>query len=1076
MFVSEIYDEISEILGTTDQTRIFRKLTQAVQALMESGHWFHTNREVDVCTGWDNFTVTLPREIEVPLAVNIDGSPTYFRGRLFQYHVNRGGMYDTVNWAWDDRGFVATQMDIRQPCQVVAVAETDADIGATLRLVGTDQNNRDLRTQTPDGTNVDGLIIPVNSLSDFNFGTIKPPGNTIVTRDAAISPFTELVSSTPHQLSTGESAILSLVSGTVPTGLTASNQYYVGVVNPTTIQLYTDPLYAQQGEYPIEFTSIADSGTLALTDTRVANPVTSALLGSPSIVAISQGNEVVFNGTVLPSPLVAGVTYFANALDNLNLQIFTSLADAQSNTNPVYLTGSNASFNIQIRKPISPITELAFAVPHLYSTGDVVQASTNGGTLPTPLVAAQNYFVHAIDSQTITIHTNFADATSGNNPIVLTSSGIGQNSLTKLIPATVTLGQTSNVTAPGFTLPTPSGSGATATAVVSGYISSLTLGAAGSGYTSTPSVTISGGGGSGATAYAVIGTVSGSSQYQTVIAVVLQSPGSGYTSAPDVLISGGGGTGATATATIITSGVTSYTVTNGGSGYLTPPYVKFPTPSAGQTVPVAVAVIDGGVVTAINVVAQGSGYTTAPSITLVTSLNVFVGFSSTGTLPAPLVQGASYLAQPPNSGSTFTLVNDDYSPVNITSAGTGTLYLDITRAFSVAFTNQWTGDFSNTPSGTGIYFGTDYLLPITSPAIDNGVTEFYIKKLTDNTAQIYSDSGLGSLVTVTSFGTGLTYYAIQQSVTPSIFNNEIALSSLQYLKNGMTVQFATTGSLPAPLTASTDYTIQIVGAYIQVYSSGSLVTFTSIPVGQMSLKVIRNFTVVPSTSVALTNAIFQTGTPVVPRPVPGDILDPALTEGTEYFVRLLNSAAIELYDTQAHATDLAHTTGRKAYTTIGNTNTSTFFLDAVEAATFVKAIYHVEKPITEGYISLYAYDYGRSNDMALIGQYHPSETNPKYRRIRLGKACSWARIIYRVKAPVITSKYDYIPVEQSRALIAAVHAVDLEDKDFMEQSMKYWAMALNYLKNQQNSMEGHAMKPPQINNITYGDGTDWVMF
>ncbi len=159
MFVSQIFDEAAEILGTTDQTKVFRKLTQAVQALMESGHWFHTQAEVDVCTGWDGYTLTLPRNIEVPLAVNIDGSPLYFRGRLFQYHVNKGGVYNTVDWCWDDRGFVATQMDIRQPSQLVAVAETDADIGKSIRVVGTNQWNRDLRTQLPDGTGVDGLVV-----------------------------------------------------------------------------------------------------------------------------------------------------------------------------------------------------------------------------------------------------------------------------------------------------------------------------------------------------------------------------------------------------------------------------------------------------------------------------------------------------------------------------------------------------------------------------------------------------------------------------------------------------------------------------------------------------------------------------------------------------------------------------------------------------------------------------------------------------------------------------------------------------------------------------------------------------
>ena len=64
MFVSEIIDEASEILATTDQNKVFRTLTQAVQILMESGHYFHTNQEVDVCTGWDGQTITLPRGIE----------------------------------------------------------------------------------------------------------------------------------------------------------------------------------------------------------------------------------------------------------------------------------------------------------------------------------------------------------------------------------------------------------------------------------------------------------------------------------------------------------------------------------------------------------------------------------------------------------------------------------------------------------------------------------------------------------------------------------------------------------------------------------------------------------------------------------------------------------------------------------------------------------------------------------------------------------------------------------------------------------------------------------------------------
>ena len=684
MFVSQIFDEAAEILGTTDQTKIFRKLTQAVQALMESGHWFHTLSEVDVCTGWDGYTLTLPRGIETPLAVNIDGSPMYFRGRLFQYHVNKGGVYNTVDWCWDDRGFVATQMDIRQPSQIIAVAETDADVGSTLRLVGTDQWNRDLRSQTTDGTGVDGLMIPVHSIHDFNRGSITPDGNTISTRQVAVSPIDEFYSVTPHQLSTGEPVILTSVSGTDPVGLTVSNQYFVGVVDPVTIQLYTDPLYASSGTYPIQLTSILGTSSLTLTDSRNTNLVTAVQLDSAPVVTIPTATEVVFQGT-LPSPLVAGVTYFANQVDSTNLQIYGSLQNAVSQTNPVYLTGSGSSFTVQIRKVIAPITKLITNLPHLYATGDVVQAYTNGGTLPQPLVGSQNYYVQAIDSYTLLLHTSEADALSGNNPIVLTTSGSGQNTLNKLIPATATVGTTNQITASGFALPSAPGSGANLTAVVSGPVTALTITNAGSGYTSAPTVTITGGGGYGATAYAVVGTVSGTSQYQTVIAIVLQEPGQGYTSSPTVVFQGGGGSGASATATISPSFVTGYNVVSGGSGYTVAPYLTFPTPNPGQTVPTAAATIANGVVSSISLTHGGSGYTSPPVVS-------FVGGNGTGAIATATVSGGAVTAITLQAGglnyiagtqiyftggggsgasATATIANGAVSSVTVIAEGTG---------------------------------------------------------------------------------------------------------------------------------------------------------------------------------------------------------------------------------------------------------------------------------------------------------------------------------------------------------------------------------------------------------------------
>jgi hypothetical protein len=74
----------------------------------------------------------------------------------------------------------------------------------------------------------------------------------------------------------------------------------------------------------------------------------------------------------------------------------------------------------------------------------------------------------------------------------------------------------------------------TATAVASitaGYVTSINLTSAGSGYIEPPRVTISGGGGTGAEGKAIL-------EGDRVALVIVLSAGSGYSSAPSVTIAG----------------------------------------------------------------------------------------------------------------------------------------------------------------------------------------------------------------------------------------------------------------------------------------------------------------------------------------------------------------------------------------------------------------------------------------------------------------------------------------------------------------------------------------------------------
>lgn len=1168
MFVSQIFEECAEILGTTDKSKVFRKISQAVQTLMESGHWMHSTAEVDVCTGWDGCSIALPRGVSVPLAVNVDGSPTYFRNRLFQYHVNKGGMFNPVEWAWDDRGYVATLMEIIQPSEVVAIAESSNDVGKTLRIVGTNNNNLPIRSQLPDGTGVDGLLVPINSISDFPYGTIVPSESKINTREVSIKPIQDFKSATAHTLNSGEGMTISPISGTIPVALSEGKTYYIGVIDAVTIKLFNDSLNAQAKDYPISLQSIVNSGLLEFLDERASRVVTALRFAVAPLIGISSANPIVFPaGQTLPAPLKEETTYFGNLLDDTNLQIFETEENAQNNYGEVYTTGSTSPINVDIRKEIFPETKLNFTVPHLFVDGDQVEAFTSGGVLPRPLISGKNYFINVIDDQTITLHENQADAIASTqtffvDPIVLITPGSGVFSLVKLISATASVGKTNQISATGLAIPSPSGVGAEFQAVPVGSVTSARVSAAGSGYTTEPIVTFSdpptppsGQQSRTATGYAIRNSIT-----NTISEVIITDAGIGYSSAPtitidpptstnftvtsittdpgtliatvttavthgfsngnQILISGASpsdyngaktisnvstttftfvvtspltnatgnitaakvasGNQATANASITTSFISKFTQVSGGSGYTEIPQVKIV--GGGGTGATATANISGGQVTSIDIVTQGSGYTSPPTVTIEPSTGVFVEFQSTGTLPLPLASGTVYRAENPTTGGTFTVKNTDYSDVDIKSSGSGTLYAVLSRSFGVAFTGNWRGDFTSLGQTQGFYFGTDYLLPTTTPSIDDGVTEFWLRKDADEFGRVYDSEanaitgGTTGQVVTTSFGTGQTYYGIRYNVTPSVYDDLIEPDNIQFIEDDEVVEFSTSGTLPSPLVAGTDYTIKLFGNRVKVYLGGTLVPITTPGTGRLTLDIRREMEVQPSTSIIAPSCLYETGDAVNVRATANDVLPNDLVAGTTYYVRKIKSDEFELYDTLANSKNLSSTNGRREYLTTGNTTTSTFYIDNVQGAVLVKSVAHVEKPKTDGYVSLYAFDYGRSNDLTLIGQYHPDETNPTYRRIRIGKKCAWARIAYRLTPPTVTSMQDYIPLEHERAIITAVHACDLEDKDFAEQATRYWGVAFNYLKNQQEHLDGHAFQPPQIQNLVYADGHEPVMF
>lgn len=266
-------------------------------------------------------------------------------------------------------------------------------------------------------------------------------------------------------------------------------------------------------------------------------------------------------------------------------------------------------------------------------------------------------------------------------------------------------------------------------------------------YSGTPDVVFTGGGGTGATAIAIMGTISGPGS------LVAISGSAGYysvdSSVPFVNISGGGGSGATATAnfgtgmlvtlgyggeggarttqqqgslTITGGGGTgaavnysggtarytfiypNITITNGGSGYTSPPTVVWSLPDSGVTVnayPTTEVTISGGQVTSIVMTSPGDVISNPNN-------DLFIG------VPSFTLSGGG------GSGATFNRGNASISPID---------YWVVGGIGSINIINRGTG-YTSSPT-------------ITAPGQITGTIQGYIGREVDS-------------ITITNGGSGYT--------------------------------------------------------------------------------------------------------------------------------------------------------------------------------------------------------------------------------------------------------------------------------------------------------------------------------
>lgn len=158
MFVSSVYSDLKQIFASCTEAEIFRRTTDAVKAISDTGI-------VDINLAWMDICVcdgciTLPRDVGTVLGVNVGGAPTLINNQWFQYHINGPGSGCVPCGYSEEMGEVVTYKDPSGPVKLIAVVENASDNNTLLRVFGWDENGKRIYTEGAGGVLEDGFLVP----------------------------------------------------------------------------------------------------------------------------------------------------------------------------------------------------------------------------------------------------------------------------------------------------------------------------------------------------------------------------------------------------------------------------------------------------------------------------------------------------------------------------------------------------------------------------------------------------------------------------------------------------------------------------------------------------------------------------------------------------------------------------------------------------------------------------------------------------------------------------------------------------------------------------------------------------
>lgn len=137
----------------------------------------------------------------------------------------------------------------------------------------------------------------------------------------------------------------------------------------------------------------------------------------------------------------------------------------------------------------------------------------------------------------------------------------------------------------------------------------------------------------------------------------------------------------------------------------------------------------------------------------------------------------------------------------------------------------------------------------------------------------------------------------------------------------------------------------------------------------------------------------------------------------------------------------------------------------------------VRKPVTEGYVTLYAV-YPETNEMWLVGKYHPDETIPMFRRYRIaGKpynrtqpSCNNVLMLVKMRFVTLTRANDIVPLDSLDAIKNMCISISYENAKDLNNSLLFEQNAVRLLKDEMEQKEVTPSAPVVVDYLSQTSG------